>query len=63
MGFGLSAPFIFDALNAVVTPAVYDATLNLPLTWYIGTAVCIYSILAGVYLLKKIIKEDDKSKD
>lgn len=57
MGFGLSAPFMFDAVNAVITPVVYDATQNLPLTWYIGTLVCAYSILAAVYLNKKIIKE------
>lgn len=55
MGFGLSAPFMFDALNAVVTPAVYNETENLPLTWYIGSGVCLYSLLMGLYLSKKII--------
>ena len=58
MGFGLSAPFVFDALNAVVTPAFYNKTENLPLTWYIGSGVCIYSLLAGIYLSKKIINHD-----
>ena len=55
MGFGLSAPFIFDAINAVVTPAVYNKTENLPLAWYIGSGVCLYSLLTGLYLSKKIL--------
>lgn len=54
-GLALALPFAFDALNSVTTTAVYDATNNLPLTWYIGCGVCVVSLLCGIWLNKSII--------
>ena len=49
MGFGLSAPFMFDALNAVTTSLVYDVRNNLPLTLFIRTLVCILNIDCSLF--------------
>ena len=54
-GLALSLPFAFDAINSLVTTAVYDSTNNLPLTWYIGCLVCIFSLICGFWMKKSII--------
>jgi hypothetical protein len=48
----LSFPFLFDAINSLVTTAVYDSTLNMGLPWYIGAGVCLMSFIAGIVFLK-----------
>lgn len=59
-GMALALPFIFDAVNSATTTAVYDATLNLPLVWYIGVAVCIFSLICGIWMNKSIIGKENK---
>lgn len=62
-GLALALPFAFDALNSVTTTAVYDATNNLPLTWYIGCGVCVVSLLCGVWMNKSIIGEQNNDRN
>lgn len=54
-GMALALPFTFDAFNSVITTAVYDATQNVPLVWYIGSGVCFVSLLLGIWMNKSII--------
>jgi quinol-cytochrome oxidoreductase complex cytochrome b subunit len=56
MGICLSLPFLFDAINSVVTTHVYDATHNLALTWYIAAFVCVLSILAALTISSLFLK-------
>ena len=39
MGFGISLPFCFDALNVTITPYIYDSTHSISLPWYVATCV------------------------
>lgn len=63
MGAALALPFFFDAVNSVVTTAVYDSTHNLPLPWYIGGGVCGLSLVCGVIMNSKIIKEENQDRN
>lgn len=55
-GLALSLPFMFDATNSLITTTVYDKTKNLPLTWYIGCGVCVFSFICGIGMNKYILK-------
>jgi|688.fasta_scaffold1178968_2 hypothetical protein len=46
-GLALALPFVFDAINSLITTVVYDLTNNLPLVWYIGCGVCLLSLACG----------------
>lgn len=59
-GLGLALPFTFDAFNSAISTAVYDATQNVPLIWYIGSGVCFVSLLFGFWVNKSIISEESE---
>lgn len=59
----MALPFAFDSINSVITTAVYDTTLNLPLTWYIGSAVCLVSFGCGVWMNKSIIGKENQERN
>lgn len=54
-GLALSFPYMFDAVNSLVTTAVYDQTQSIPVTWYIGAFVCFLSLLFGIWMVKSVI--------
>ncbi len=55
MGICMCLPFVFDALNSVVTTHVYDATKYMALTWYIAAFVAVLSFLTAVAIDKKYL--------
>lgn len=59
----LSLPFLFDAINSVVTTRVYDATGKMVYPWYIGTAVALSCIVSGWILYKNYIAKKSKSNE
>ncbi len=61
-GLALSLPFAFDAINSLVTTSLYDKTNNLPLTWYIGCGVCVFSLACGFGMNKLILKNQKYKK-
>ena len=63
MGTALALPFLFDALNSLITTAVYDETKNLPLPWYIGCAFWAVSVLCGWIICTKVIGKENQSRN
>lgn len=59
----LSLPFLFDAINSVVTTRVYDVTGKMVYPWYIGTAVAFSCIVSGWILYKNYIVKKSKSNE
>lgn len=62
MGISLGLPFLMDAINSAVTTAVYDATGYMALTWYIGAAICVCSLIAAVFLHTIFMVQDDQKR-
>jgi hypothetical protein len=56
MGICLSLPFLMDSFNSAVTTAVYNATGYMALPWYIGSAVCLISLLAALVLNRRYLE-------
>jgi hypothetical protein len=50
MGFSLCIPFIFDAMNCIFTPIIYDATESITLVWYIGALFSFISLICGIFI-------------
>lgn len=55
MGICACLPFVFDALNSIVTTHVFDATHYMALTWYIATFVCFLSIITAFVINSKYL--------
>lgn len=65
MGICMCLPFVFDAVNSVVTTHVYDATKNIALPWYIASFVALLSFGTAIaidkkYLTTKTVEESEK---
>ena len=57
MGICLSLPFVFDALNSIITTHVFDATKNMALTWYIASFMALLSIITAIWIDKIYLRE------
>jgi hypothetical protein len=54
IGVGVCIPFIFDSLNNIITPLIYDKTNSMDLVWLIGVGFCLVGLLSSVAISKKI---------
>jgi len=56
MSVALSLPFLFDAVNSLVTTRVYDVTGSISIPYYIGTGVCMFALFCGLVLIKSYVR-------
>jgi MFS family permease len=57
----LSLPFLFYALDSVVTTQLYDSTNAMSVPWYASTAVCLLSFLSGLAIFQIYIRGSSKA--
>lgn len=50
MGFGLSLPYIVDAINVTISPKIYDSTGSISLPWYIGSMFDFLAVIAAILI-------------
>jgi hypothetical protein len=50
MGVCMCGPMIFDSLNNVLTPLVFDGTNSMELAWGIGVCNCLVSLAASIVI-------------
>lgn len=48
MGFGLSLPYIFSAINVAIVPYIYDNTQSISLPWYIASVFDLLAVIAAI---------------
>lgn len=62
MGICLTLPFVFDALNSVITTHVFDATKDMALTWYIAAFMAFLSIFTAIWIDKIYLRKKNEEK-
>jgi hypothetical protein len=50
IGFGMCVPYLFDAVNAAITPIVYNSTHSISLPWYIASGVDFLAVIAALII-------------
>lgn len=50
MGFGLSLPYLFDALNVTISPMIFDSTKSISLPWYVASALDFLAVLSAIVI-------------
>lgn len=63
MGFGLSIPYIFDAINVTITPYIYDCTQSISLPWYIASCFDFLAVIAAVMISVLVARKERRIKD
>jgi hypothetical protein len=63
MGFGLSLPYIFDAINVTVAPYIYDSTQSISLPWYVGAIVDFISVIAAIMISILVTRKERRIKN
>ncbi len=56
IGMGVCIPFLFDSLNNVFTPIMYDSTQSMELVWGVGILFCTFSFISSLLISKMIGK-------
>jgi len=63
MGFGLCIPYVFDAINATITPIIYDSTLSISLPWYIASGMDFLAVIAALIISRIVTNKEKRKKD
>lgn len=63
MGFGLSLPYIFDAINVTISPYIYDSTQSISLPWYIAGFFDFLAVIAAVAISVLVTRKDKRIKN
>lgn len=56
IGIGVCIPFIFDSLNNIITPLIYDSTLSMELVWVTGIIFCGLALVSSLLISRFVDK-------
>lgn len=63
MGFGMSLPFLFDALNVTVSPMIFDSTKSISLPWYAASALDFLAVLSAIVISVIVAGKERRAKN
>jgi hypothetical protein len=50
MGFGLSLPYIFDAICVTLSPYLFESTQSISLPWYVASFVDFFAVISAIII-------------
>ena len=56
IGMGVCIPFLFDSLNNIFTPIMYDSTELMELVWGVGVAFCTIALISSILISRMVQK-------
>lgn len=62
LGLGVCFPFLFDSINNILTPFIFDSTHSMELVWGIGIFFCLVGVGCAL-MISKIIAQEEKIKE
>lgn len=61
-GFGLSLPYLFDALNVTISPLIFDSTKSISLPWYVASALDFLAVISAIIIAIIITRKEKQQK-
>ena len=58
LGLGVCFPFLFDSINNILTPYIYDSTHSMDLIWGIAVFFCFVSVGCALMISKLSAEEE-----
>lgn len=55
MGLCLNIPYLFNALNSFITAFLIKQTDSIPLTFFIGSFFCLFSLFIAIYVVRRFL--------
>lgn len=57
IGIGVCIPFLFDSIQNIITPLIFDETGSMELVWLLGVGFCSLAFISSIFISKIMDKE------
>lgn len=50
IGIGVCIPFLFDSIDNIITPLIFDSTGSMELVWLVGVGFCSLALISSILI-------------
>ena len=60
IGIGVCIPFLFDSIDNIITPLIFQTSGSMELVWLVGIGFCLLAFISSV-LISRLIDNEEKN--